>query len=88
MDMGKPTIVSSVMIIPRSDDNDVFPGNEYELLFWNGSRWVPTGPEIATENELEYEDMPNQCLFWLRNYTRGRDERPFLIKTDGTVEWW
>ena len=87
MDMGKPTMVSSVMVIPRSDDNDVFPGNEYELLYWNGLIWKSAGYQVATENVLEYE-VPVKCLFWLRNYTRGRDERPFVIKEDGKVEWW
>lgn len=87
MDMGEPTVVSSVMVVPRSDDNDVYPGNEYELLCWNGSMWESAGYQVATENVLEYE-VPAKCLFWLRNYTRGRDERPFVIKEDGDVEWW
>lgn len=88
MDMGKPTVVSSVMVIPRSDDNDVFPGNEYELLYWNGDRWESAGYEKAESNVLIYDDVPVNCLFWLRNYTRGRDERPFVIQADGKTVWW
>ena len=88
MDMGKPTVVSSVMVVPRSDDNDVFPGNEYELLFWNGEKWKSVGFKIATDNVLKYDNVPKQCLLWVRNYTRGRDERPFLIDHVGMIEWW
>ena len=87
MDMGEPIDVSSVMVVPRSDDNDVYPGNEYELLYWSGSMWKSAGFQIPTENVLEY-DVPVNCLLWLRNYTRGRDERPFLIREDGRVDWW
>lgn len=88
MDMGKPLAVSSVMVVPRSDDNDVFPGNEYELLFWNGEKWKSAGFQIATDNVLVYDNVPKRCLLWVRNYTRGRDERPFLIGEDGKTEWW
>ena len=52
MDMGKPTIVSSVMVVPRSDDNDVFPGNEYELL---GKKTILANPPMdsgSTRYEL------------------------------------
>lgn len=88
MDMGKPTLVSSVMVVPRSDDNDVFPGNDYELLYWDGKKWSSAGYQRATDNVLIYDNVPNQCVFWLRNYTCGRDERPFLIKDNGEIEWW
>lgn len=88
MDMGQPTVVSSVMVVPRSDDNDVFPGNEYELLYLKGDRWESLGYQKATDNVLKYDDVPSKCLFWLRNYTRGRDERPFQIMENGRVVWW
>ena len=87
MDMGTPTQVSSVMVVPRSDDNDVFPGNEYELLFWNGDSWKSVEYQVATENVLHFDNVPAKSLLWLRNYTRGRDERPFLIR-DNKIEWW
>ena len=88
MDMGEPTVVSSVMVVPRSDDNDVYPGNEYELLYWDGFMWKSAGRQTPKENVLLYDNVPVNSLFWLRNYTRGRDERPFVIKKDGTTEWW
>lgn len=88
MDMGEPTIVSSVMVVPRSDDNDVFPGNEYELLYWDGDDWISAGYQVASDNVLKYDDIPIKCLMWLRNYTRGRDERPFIIKENGDFGWW
>ena len=66
----------------------MFPGNEYELFFWNGKKWKSAGFQVATDNVLKYDNVPKRCLFWVRNYTRGRDERPFLIDKDGRTEWW
>ena len=88
MDMGKPNTVHSVRVIPRSDDNDICPGNEYELLYFDGHEWLSLGRQIATDNVLKYDSVPAQCLMWLRNYTRGWAERPFLIDVNGEVAWW
>lgn len=88
MDMGTPTLVSSVMVVPRSDDNDVYPGNEYELLYWNDKTWISAGYQMPNENVLKYDNIPAHCLLWIRNHTRGRDERPFIIRESGEIEWW
>jgi hypothetical protein len=88
MDMGKPVDVSYVSVSPRSDDNDVCPGNAYELFFFNGQKWISLGANIAEGNSLHYDKIPLNTLLWLRNYTRGTNERPFIIKNDGNIEWW
>ena len=88
MDFGQPIAVSSVRVAPRSDDNDVCAGNEYELLYWNGMDWVSLGHQVAKDNHLYFDNAPKNALMWLKNYTRGWAERPFLISGDGIVEWW
>lgn len=88
MDMGKPTVVSFVSVSPRSDDNDVCPGNEYELFYFNGTKWRSIAYEIAAGNSLHVDDIPVNTLLWLRNYTRGTNERPFIINSNGDIEWW
>lgn len=88
MDFGHRTKVSGIRVIPRSDDNDVCVGNEYELLCFDARRWVSLGYRKADSNVLHYDNVPRGALLWLRNYTRGHDERPFIIKDDGTIEWW
>ena len=88
MDMGKPTQVKYASVSPRSDDNDICPGNEYELLFFNGQRWRSLGYMRAESNTLLYDDIPLNTLLWLRNYTRGNNERPFIVKENGDIEWW
>lgn len=89
MDMGIPKNVAYVRIVPRSDDNDIHPGDEYELRYWNtNNRWTSCGTQIATGNTLHYDNIPSGALMWVSNYTRGMDERPFLIDESGNVIWW
>ena len=56
---------------------------KYKTLFTEIAKSIT----VLSENVMEYE-VPAKCLFWLRNYTRGRDERPFIIESDGTIDWW
>jgi len=87
MDMGKPMVVPYVSVSPRSDDNDVCPGNEYELFYFDGQRWRSLGYQCAETNELYYDNIPLNTLLWLRNYTRGKDERPFIVRANGEIVW-
>ena len=88
MDFNTPRKVESVRIIPRSDDNDIHPGQEYELCYLNSKgRWRSLGKKIAEGNTLQYDSVPNSLL-WLINHSNGLDERPFIVNMDGSIEWW
>lgn len=89
MDMGKIIDIASVRIVPRSDDNDIRPDDTYELFYWsNDNKWISCGIRKADSNVLSYSNIPKGALMWVRDYTRGLDERPFLIDDAGNVEWW
>lgn len=88
MDMGRPIVVPYVSVSPRSDDNDVCPDDEYELFYFNGKKWKSLGFQLADGNSLFYNEIPINTLLWLRDYTRGKDERPFIIREDGSIRWW
>ena len=88
MDMGKPIDVKYASVSPRSDDNDVCPGNEYELLFFDGNAWCSLGYRKADGNSLHYDNIPLNTLLWMRNYTRGNNERPFVLHENDEIEWW
>lgn len=87
IDTGCPIESVWASVSPRSDDNDVCPGNEYELLFFNGHDWESLGYRRANDNHLHYDNIPVHTLLWLRNYTRGNDERPFVIDENKAIEW-
>ena len=88
MDMGKPTVVRYASVSPRSDDNDVCPGDEYELFYFDGNDWSPLGYQVAEGYSLHYDDVPLNTLLWLCDYTRGNNERPFILKENGEIVWW
>lgn len=89
MDFGKEQTVSQIRVVPRSDDNDIHPGQVYELRYLDSrSRWRSAGTVTATDNTLHFDSIPDGGFMWLINHTVGLNERPFLINQDGTVEWW
>ena len=88
MDMRIPLDVKYFSVSPRSDDNDVCPGNEYELSYFDGNDWCSLDVQTANSNSLHYDDIPLNTLLWLSNYTRGQNERPFIIVDNGEIEWW
>lgn len=87
MDMKGCPPVCHVRIVPRSDDNDVCPGDTYEFRWWNGHCWESTGNFIARDNVLHFDDIPAGTLMWLRDKTRGWDERPFMVDGMGNIVW-
>lgn len=89
MDLGRRVKVSYVRVVPRGDDNNIHPGDTYELKYWGGDAgWISKGVLTATENSLYFDSIPQNTLMWVHNYTRGWDERPFMIDLDGCVKWW
>lgn len=84
---SKPQKISFVRIVPRSDDNDIRPGDTYELLYYNGKQWVSLGKQTPKNNVLHYDNVPSNTLYWVKDHTRGWDERPFLLREGDVVEW-
>ncbi|MDE7374201.1 MAG: hypothetical protein K2M86_02570, partial [Odoribacter sp.] len=88
MDFGKARQVSQVRLLPRNDANGIYPGNQYELFYYDFPRgWISLGIKHPTGNELEYEKVPAGTLYWLRNLTTGKEERIFTWE-DGQARFW
>ena len=104
MQFDRPQVVAAIEFCPRTDDNDISPGDLYELFYWrstatdngknannstasNSSDWVSLGQQTATTHELLYRNVPRNALLWLRNLTRGREERPFTYENNRQI-WW
>lgn len=87
LELEEPTVVSKIRFIIRNDDNGIRKGHEYELFYMNQGSWESLGKQIATEDDyLLYKLIPKGALYWLRDYTKGREERIFEIK-DNTIIW-
>lgn len=72
--------IRKIEFMSSTDDNSITIGDTYELLYFDNGKWLSLGKQIAIEQSLYYEDAPTNALFWLRNLTKGREERPFTVE--------
>jgi len=86
IDLGSPKLVDEIQYCPRTDNNDIIPGEEYELFYWDRG-WNTLGVKIADKKTLEYSNVPQGSLLMLHNRTRGIEERPFTYN-NGEQIWW
>jgi hypothetical protein len=74
--------------LPRNDDNFIKEDELYELFFASDTGWKSLGTKIGTSSQvLIYEEVPINTIFWLRNLTKGKEERPFSYE-DGQQKRW
>ncbi|MFI3265498.1 MAG: hypothetical protein SNG84_09415 [Rikenellaceae bacterium] len=87
LDFGEPISISTVISVPRGDDNNIHLGDHYELKYWNNDKWNSLGIQVATDNYLEYNNVPSNTILWLSDLTQGKQERIFTYENDRQV-WW
>lgn len=87
MDFGKPVNIGRFVFTGRGDGNSIDIGDWYELLYWMDGRWHSAGKRKAETVYLWYEDMPDGALYWLRNLSKGKEERIFSYE-NGEQVWW
>ncbi len=86
LDLGKPTEISKIGYLSRSDRNHIVVGNKYELLYWN-KEWKTLGLQTAKDTALVYNKIPTNSLFLLKNNTEGKEVRIFTYE-NGKQVWW
>ncbi len=81
MEFSKPVRIERIRYLIRNDDNGIRKGNDYELFYADTNGWKSAGRQIAiTDDEIIFKNVPANALYWLRNYTRGKEERIFMYK--------
>lgn len=85
LDLGREVKVDRIVYTPRNRDNYVRPGDVYEL-FYCDKDWKSAGTIKATADSLVFRDIPENALLFLRNHTRGLDERIFIYE-NGSQLW-
>ncbi|ASB47970.1 hypothetical protein [Alkalitalea saponilacus] len=88
LELSEAKSVSKIRFATRNDGNMVEVGDEYELFYWFNREWASMGRRIADSNELVYESVPMGSLYWLRNHTKGWEERIFTLDTNNHQTWW
>ena len=88
IDFGRPVSISRVVLLPRSDGNGIYPGDDYELFYHDLHGWRSLGRRTAADYYLDYDNLPAGALYWLHNHTRGVEERPFTLTPRGEIRFW
>lgn len=76
-DLEKPTRIAEIQLAPRNSNNGIIIGDRYELLYYD-NKWISAGITTATTNQIHYNNVPSNTLYWLRNLDRGKEEQAFL----------
>ncbi len=87
IDLGKQTEIKTMRFLTRTDDNGITPGHHYELLYYSENGWKTIKEKEATEDYLEFESVPSEALYWLKDLTEGKEERIFSYE-NGIVRFW
>ena len=86
--LDKPSAVTEIEYLFRNDDNGIREGDVYELYYFSSDGLISLGKRTGIKNGvLTYENAPTNALFWLRNHTRGREERIFTYE-NGRQNFW
>ncbi|AUP78502.1 hypothetical protein [Flavivirga eckloniae] len=86
LDFGRKQTVSKISFCPRSDKNDVWPGLNYELFYWENG-WESLGIKEAINYQLEYKSPISGGLYLLKCLDEGKEERIFTYE-NGKQIWW
>lgn len=78
--------INKIRYVPRNRDNFIRKGDIYELFYWKNKKWNSVGKQEARADSLVYV-VPEKSLLYLKNHTRGKDERIFEYKNKKQVFW-
>lgn len=85
LDLKTPHIVHSIVYSPRNRDDYIRRGDHYELFYCDKS-WKSAGVQTAISDSLTFR-VPAETLLYLKNHSRGQDERIFEYR-DGIQIFW
>ncbi len=87
LDFGEPMKIKKIIYLPRSDDDNIRIGDEYELFYRTANGWCSLGKQLAKDITVTFDNVPDNALLWLRDHTRGQEERIFTYENNEQI-WW
>ncbi len=78
--------ITKIEISAMNDDNDIVIGQDYELYYWD-SGWRLIDQVRATSNKLHFDNIPQGALLYIKNITKGVEQRIFTYE-NGKQIWW
>lgn len=76
-DLGKPTSVNKIVFLSRNDDNDIIPGQTYQLCYFDKGREKNVDIQTANLSTLSFSNVPTNTIYILHNLDKGEEERIF-----------
>ncbi len=83
---GQSSAITRIEYCPWNDGNNIERGDRYELLYYDRG-WHSLGQKTADDITLVYDNVPSGAMLWLRDLTKGQEERIFSYQ-DGKQVWW
>lgn len=79
IDMGGASMpgLTKVGVLARNNLNNIEKRNLYELFYFD-RKWISIGQKVADGLLLEWESVPANAIFLLKNRTSGVQERVFM----------
>lgn len=86
LDFGGEKKISKLRFAPRSDLNYIKPKDTYELVYWD-NEWISIGKKLAEDYYIEFDNVPENALLWLRNLSEGLEEELFVYENEKQLFW-
>lgn len=78
--LSKISQIKRIELIPRNDDNFVWPGQIYELQYLDSDgNWKSQGRKTADGHSIEFS-APDNALMILHNRSKGKEEQVFIYE--------
>ncbi|MEI3467660.1 MAG: hypothetical protein V8Q76_01795 [Bacteroides intestinalis] len=85
IDLCVPASISRIHYLPLTDDNNIVPGETYELLVGDDKGFNSLGMKVAEYSYIDFDSVPVNGLYWIRNHTKGREERIFTFERNRVI---
>jgi hypothetical protein len=87
-EFDKPVTISKVEFQPRNDDNAIRIHDNYTLFGWLNNSWLAIERKEAKDTLLYFHKAPKNCLFFLKDNTRGSEHHVFAMDEKGLNQLW
>lgn len=88
IELDTPKYITKIRYIMRNDDNGIRNGELYELFYNQQGKWISLGKQTAHQDDaISFKGLPKGALYWLRNLSKGHEERIFEIDINGNIVW-
>lgn len=85
--LAQASTITKIRYKIRNDDNGIRRGEVYELFFAKDGIWHSLGKQTAIkDDEITFKNFPENALFWLRDLSKGVEERIFEVER-GKIIW-